>query len=121
MSRSKDTMMTMETNEADKDQMVVGLAESTDTIDIEKLAKENEFDNRNYIDQPPLIESNEPLARKWSTGTGPRTSFMLEYSSDLQCQALEQVNLSVAAAPSTRTKTQIPSPRPSPEVRVSHN
>ncbi|KAI0488027.1 hypothetical protein KFK09_027850 [Dendrobium nobile] len=121
MSRSKDTMMTMETNEAEKDQMVVGLAESTDTIDTEKLAKENEFDNGNYIDQPPLIESDEPLARKWSTGTGPRFGFMLEYSYDLQCQALEQVNLSVAAAPSTRTMIQIPSPRPSHEVRVSHN
>ncbi|XP_028549684.1 IQ domain-containing protein IQM1-like [Dendrobium catenatum] len=79
MFRSKDTMMTMEINEAEKDQMVVG----------------------NYIDQPPLIESNEPLAQKWSTGAGPRIGFMLEYSSDMQCQALEQVNLSVAAAPST--------------------
>lgn len=38
------------------------------------------------------------LSCKWSTGAGPRIGCVREYPSELQCQALEQVNLSPRSA-----------------------
>lgn len=42
------------------------------------------------------------LSCKWSTGAGPRIGCVREYPSELQCQALEQVNLSPRSARSLR-------------------
>ncbi|KAG0485066.1 hypothetical protein HPP92_009145 [Vanilla planifolia] len=56
----------------------------------------------------------------WSTGNGPRIGCVRDYPADLQCKALEHVNLSpkVSSSPAGN-KIPIPSPRPSPKFRVS--
>ncbi|CAH9143377.1 unnamed protein product [Cuscuta epithymum] len=58
---------------------------------------------------------------KWSTGNGPRIGCVRDYPTELQCRALEQVNLSprVATGCGFIDCGPVPSPRPSPEVRLS--
>ncbi|URE09024.1 calmodulin-binding protein [Musa troglodytarum] len=47
------------------------------------------------------------LSFKWATGTGPRIACVRDYPSELQCRALEQVNLS----PRTAATSRFASPR----------
>ncbi|KAG5547175.1 hypothetical protein RHGRI_013001 [Rhododendron griersonianum] len=57
------------------------------------------------------------LSCKWSTGTGPRIGCVRDYPTELQFQALEQVNLLPRiASPGFGYYGPIPSPRPSPKV-----
>ena len=60
------------------------------------------------------------LSCKWTSGVGPRIGCVRDYPTELQSQALEQVNLSPRVTPGRFGKTDpIPSPRPSPKIRVS--
>ncbi|PSS01989.1 IQ domain-containing protein [Actinidia chinensis var. chinensis] len=61
------------------------------------------------------------LSCKWTTGAGPRIGCVRDYPSELQFQALEQVNLSprVASPKFFGNYGPIPSPRPSPKFRLS--
>lgn len=66
------------------------------------------------------FEFRQRLSCKWSTGHGPRIGCVRDYPADLQCKALEQVNLSPRIIPSPAgNRAPIPSPRPSPKVRLS--
>lgn len=66
------------------------------------------------------FEFGRPLSCKWSTGHGPRIGCVRDYPADLQCKALEQVNLSPRLISSPAgNKVPIPSPRPSPKIRLS--
>ncbi|XP_024969868.1 IQ domain-containing protein IQM1-like [Cynara cardunculus var. scolymus] len=61
---------------------------------------------------------------RWTSGTGPRIGCVREYPMKLQCQALEQVNLSprkimMANSSLFSSNGPIPSPRPSPRVHLS--
>ncbi|PKA54065.1 hypothetical protein AXF42_Ash016230 [Apostasia shenzhenica] len=67
-----------------------------------------------------VFEFGRRLSCKWSTGNGPRIGCVRDYPPDLQCKALEQVNLSPRIIPSPGgNKVPIPSPRPSPRIRLS--
>lgn len=69
----------------------------------------------------PVFELRRPLSSKWTTGAGPRIGCVREYPTELQFQALEQVNLSprVMAGPPSTSCGPIPSPRPSPRIHLS--
>ncbi|KAH0449772.1 hypothetical protein IEQ34_020464 [Dendrobium chrysotoxum] len=121
MPRNEEVVvMKSETKVAEKDLTVVELKELGDTQNTEEIEKESskiEFDAQKNMGEQPLLESVEHLTWTWSTGAGPRIGCLREYPSDLQCKALEQVNLSPTTP--TWSKTPIPSPRPSPRVRLS--
>ncbi|KAJ6698177.1 IQ DOMAIN-CONTAINING PROTEIN IQM5 [Salix purpurea] len=70
--------------------------------------------------QAPVFDLSRRLSCKWTSGYGPRIGCVRDYPADLQCQALEQVNLSPRTTPGRAgNRAPIPSPRPSPKVRVS--
>ncbi|XP_019173361.1 PREDICTED: IQ domain-containing protein IQM5-like [Ipomoea nil] len=65
-------------------------------------------------------EGSDGLAKKWSTGTGPRIGCVRDYPTELQFRALEQVNLSPRVVNGGFINYgPVPSPRPSPKVRLS--
>ncbi|KAL9249915.1 IQ domain-containing protein [Drosera capensis] len=73
-------------------------------------------------DQPEAQHSKmtQQLARKWTTGAGPRIKCVREYPVDLQSQALEHVNLSPQVMQGSYTsRGPIPSPRRSPKHLAS--
>ncbi|XWS72435.1 hypothetical protein CRYUN_Cryun02cG0039500 [Craigia yunnanensis] len=60
------------------------------------------------------------LSCKWTSGVGPRIGCVRDYPTELQSQALEQVNLSPRVTPGGFGNIDpIPSPRPIPKIRVS--
>ncbi|KAI3878476.1 hypothetical protein MKX03_007256 [Papaver bracteatum] len=68
----------------------------------------------------PAFSFEKRLSCKWISGVGPRIGCVRDYPSELQFQALEQVNLSPRVASGTiRKNGPIPSPRPSPKIRLS--
>ncbi|KAF9613080.1 hypothetical protein IFM89_005528 [Coptis chinensis] len=68
----------------------------------------------------PAFDFAKRLSCKWSTGAGPRIGCVRDYPVELQCRALEQVNLSPRVTAGTyRNNIPIPSPRPSPKIRLS--
>ncbi|KAJ6330315.1 hypothetical protein OIU76_009013 [Salix suchowensis] len=70
--------------------------------------------------QAPVFDLSRRLSCKWTSGYGPRIGCVRDYPADLQCRALEQVNLSPRTTPGRAgNRFPIPSPRPSPKVRVS--
>lgn len=67
-----------------------------------------------------VFDISKRLSCKWSSGVGPRIGCVRDYPSDLQTQALEQLNLTPTAKPGgSRSLCPIPSPRPSPKIRMS--
>ncbi|CAN6441611.1 unnamed protein product [Victoria cruziana] len=71
-------------------------------------------------DMEGTFQLGNRLSRKWTTGAGPRIGCVRDYPAELQCMALEQVNLSPRVIPSPfGTSGPIPSPRPSPRFRLS--
>lgn len=81
---------------------------------------QNTKDTAKLTVKPPVYSLAKHVSSKWSTGTGPRISCVRDYPTELQCRALEQVNLSprLASGPFFNYGP-IPSPRPSPKVRLS--
>lgn len=72
------------------------------------------------VDAGPMFNVARRLSRKWSSGVGPRIGCVREYPTELQFQALEQVNLSPRLGPMHFDGYgPIPSPRPSPKIRLS--
>ncbi|XWS70233.1 hypothetical protein CRYUN_Cryun03dG0031100 [Craigia yunnanensis] len=70
--------------------------------------------------EEPAFTMAKRLSCKWTSGVGPRIACVRDYPTELQSQALEQVNLSPRVTPGRFSKSgPIPSPRPSPKVRVS--
>ncbi|OVA08420.1 hypothetical protein BVC80_209g154 [Macleaya cordata] len=70
--------------------------------------------------EQPTFDLGKRLSCKWSSGVGPRIGCVRDYPTELQCRALEQVNLSPRITPGTiRNNGPIPSPRPSPMIRLS--
>lgn len=68
----------------------------------------------------PAFNMAKRLSCKWSSGIGPRIGIVRDYPADLQCRALEQVNLSPRVLHGGfGSSGPIPSPRPSPKIRVS--
>ncbi|XP_020679431.1 IQ domain-containing protein IQM1-like [Dendrobium catenatum] len=112
----------LEENSVKKDQ-ILPARELIDAEDVEEDVTETqkaEFDIENNVGKHPLIEFIKPVSQKWTTGLGPRIGCVRDYPSDLQCKALEKVNLSPKVSiPPSWSKDPIPSPRPSPNVRVS--
>ncbi|KAH9604689.1 hypothetical protein KSS87_012108 [Heliosperma pusillum] len=69
--------------------------------------------------EEPVFSLAKRLSCKWVTGNGPRIGCVRDYPLDLQCRALEQVNLSPRVNPGSFINTgPIPSPRPSPKLFV---
>lgn len=67
-------------------------------------------------------DMSKNLSQKWSSGAGPRIGCVREYPTELQLQALEQVNLSPKSNWQGVIKVSsspIPSARPSPKVHLS--
>ncbi|XVF35319.1 hypothetical protein REPUB_Repub18cG0135300 [Reevesia pubescens] len=70
--------------------------------------------------EAPAFNMAKRLSCKWTSGIGPRIGCVRDYPTDLQFQALEQVNLSPRVTPGRFGNSgPIPSPRPSPKIRVS--
>ncbi|EOY29932.1 hypothetical protein QUC31_020515 [Theobroma cacao] len=68
----------------------------------------------------PAFNMAKRLSCKWTSGVGPRIGCVRDYPTQLQSEALEQVNLSPRATPGRFGNSgPIPSPRPSPKIRVS--
>lgn len=69
----------------------------------------------------PMFSIARRLSCKWTSGTGPRIGCVRDYPAELQCQALEKVNLSprVAFGANYANCGPIPSPRPSSKARLS--
>ncbi|CAA2994339.1 Hypothetical predicted protein [Olea europaea subsp. europaea] len=88
--------------------------ENVSTSDEDGRAQETESTGAAEMDEP-VYNLAKHLSCKWTAGTGPRIGCVREYPSDLQFQALEQVNLS----PHIGKYGPIPSPRPSPKIRLS--
>lgn len=95
----------------------------TEAENSEKLPKSplpDDIRKEDVVDKATVFEFNRRISCKWSTGNGPRIGCVRDYPTDLQCKALEQVNLSPRLIPSSLgNKVPIPSPRPSPKVRLS--
>ncbi|RZC81906.1 hypothetical protein C5167_044488 [Papaver somniferum] len=89
-----------------------------EATNVEVPAKNVDVASKNV--EVPAFSFGKRLSCKWSTGVGPRIGCVRDYPSDLQFQALEQVNLSPRVASGTiRKNGPIPSPRPSPKIRLS--
>ncbi|XVF89071.1 hypothetical protein PTKIN_Ptkin19aG0101300 [Pterospermum kingtungense] len=74
------------------------------------------------VEAPSLFHMAKRLSCKWASGVGPRIGCVRDYPTELQLQALEQVNLSprVTSGPGRFGNSgPIPSPRPNPKIRVS--
>lgn len=70
--------------------------------------------------EAPVCDLSRRLPCKWASGLGPRIGCVRDYPVNLQCKALEQVNLSPKVPLNRRGScAPIPSPRPSPKIRVS--
>ncbi|XP_022729460.1 IQ domain-containing protein IQM1-like isoform X2 [Durio zibethinus] len=70
--------------------------------------------------EAPAFNKAKRLSCKWTSGVGPRIGCIRDYPTELQSQALEQVNLSPRVTPGRFGNSgPIPSPRPSPKIRVS--
>ncbi|KAM7509691.1 hypothetical protein LguiA_020144 [Lonicera macranthoides] len=104
------------------------ISEGTSTSDVEGPTKKTVIATHQQedmiagkkVDAGPMFNVARRLSRKWSSGAGPRIGCVREYPTELQFQALEQVNLS----PGVGSKHfdgygPIPSPRPSPKIRLS--
>ncbi|KAL8160865.1 hypothetical protein V2J09_012354 [Rumex salicifolius] len=96
---------------------------SEDTIPADRVSepKPEHFESKAEAKKDePMFNMARRLSCKWTTGAGPRIGCVRDYPADLQCRALEHVNLSprVAYGPPI-PHGPIPSPRPSPRVRVS--
>ncbi|CAL9053857.1 unnamed protein product [Musa banksii] len=59
------------------------------------------------------------LSFKWATGTGPRIACVRDYPSEIQCRALEQVNLSPRTAATSRFASPRTTASQSPKISVS--
>ncbi|KAI3938547.1 hypothetical protein MKW98_016052 [Papaver atlanticum] len=90
----------------------------TKATNVEAPAKNVEVPSKNV--EVPAFSFGKRLSCKWSSGVGPRIGCVRDYPSELQFQALEQVNLSPRVASGIiRKNGPIPSPRPSPKIRLS--
>ncbi|PKA64258.1 hypothetical protein AXF42_Ash009478 [Apostasia shenzhenica] len=100
-------------------QTAVAEAKGTENAPPEEPPLLDESKSKDTIKEA-TFEFGRPLSCKWSTGHGPRIGCVRDYPAELQCKALEQVNLSPTIIPTpAANKLPIPSPRPSPKVRLS--
>ncbi|KAF3450586.1 hypothetical protein FNV43_RR06675 [Rhamnella rubrinervis] len=90
------------------------------------IAKDHDEDTQKAIEislEAPKLELGKSFSCKWTTGAGPRIGCLREYTTELQFQALEQVNLSprIRLGPNSAGigNAPIPSPRPSPKFHLS--
>lgn len=91
----------------------------TDTLATTDRRQDNMGANAPNV-EAPAYDLAKRLSCKWTSGVGPRIGCVRDYPTNLQYQALEQVNLSPRVTPgSTRKPAPIPSPRPSPKILVS--
>ncbi|XP_020595469.1 IQ domain-containing protein IQM1-like [Phalaenopsis equestris] len=106
-----------------KVEAVAGDASITETEDSEKVTNSSLPDaigSEDKVDKATVLEFNRRISCKWSTGNGPRIGCVRDYPADLQCKALEQVNLSPRTVPlPPGNRLPIRSPRPSPTIRLS--
>lgn len=103
------------------------MAESTiaDTVDLIRACSTADHEQASISTsaankEAPVYDLAKRLSCKWTSGVGPRIGCVRDYPTNLQFQALEQVNLSPRVTPGgSRISAPIPSPRPSPKIRVS--
>ncbi|CAN6349925.1 unnamed protein product [Urochloa humidicola] len=94
---------------------------TTDDGNMSEAEEESSEQPQKEVAPSPAPEHGKNhLMCRWSTGTGPRIRCVRDYPQDLQCRALEQVNLSprLTGSPS-RKRDPVPSPRPSPAMILS--
>ncbi|XP_043706899.1 IQ domain-containing protein IQM1-like [Telopea speciosissima] len=90
--------------------------EETDGAD----ARASELEVGVEVGEIRVFDLSKRLSCKWSTGAGPRIGCVRDYPAELQCRALEQVNLSPRLTPGpVGGWGPIPSPRPSPKIHLS--
>ncbi|XP_047318025.1 IQ domain-containing protein IQM2-like [Impatiens glandulifera] len=74
----------------------ISIPDKDDLLENEEMAVANRILER--INSKEKMDSygqlSKQLSRKWSTGAGPRIGCLRVYPTELQCHALEQVNLS---------------------------
>ncbi|KAK1265475.1 hypothetical protein QJS04_geneDACA010479 [Acorus gramineus] len=89
-------------------------------VEIQQPINQTEEASKPEPPPAPAFNISRHLSCKWNTGTGARIGCVRDYPTELQCRALEQVNLSPRVNPSpVGSRMPIPSPRPSPGVRLS--
>ncbi|XP_043718577.1 IQ domain-containing protein IQM1-like [Telopea speciosissima] len=99
---------------------VNGSTHETSIDDLQEEEEEEDMEVGVRVGQEGVFDLGKRLSCKWSTGTGPRIGCVRDYPAELQCRALEHVNLSPRLTPGPAWGCgPIPSPRPSPTVRLS--
>ncbi|XP_057957847.1 IQ domain-containing protein IQM1-like isoform X2 [Malania oleifera] len=98
----------------------VGLPMDRTSITTAPQEAEDGVSTNGANEEAPVFSLAKRLSCKWTTGLGPRIGCVRDYPSELQFQALEQVNLSPKPSPGrSASRVPIPSPRPSPKIRLS--
>ncbi|XP_010534881.1 PREDICTED: IQ domain-containing protein IQM2-like [Tarenaya hassleriana] len=84
-----------------------------------KIPEESIRERINSKNKTKSFQLGKQLSCKWTTGAGPRIGCVRDYPSELQFQALEQVNLSPRNAVSISRHCFLPQSHPSPLWRGS--
>lgn len=95
-----------------------GEEEETKESEVVKIAEESILKRINSKKESRSFQLGKQLSCKWTTGAGPRIGCVRDYPSELQFQALEQVNLSPRSASVSRlcfsSSSQTQTPQMSP-------
>ncbi|XVE97696.1 hypothetical protein REPUB_Repub03eG0041100 [Reevesia pubescens] len=105
-----------------KDQTATAKSTDSKTVDVDGPANDACIGSSSAanVEAPAIFNMTKRLSCKWTSGVGPRIGCVRDYPTELQFQALEQVNLSPRVTPGRIGNSgPIPSPRPSPKIRVS--
>lgn len=79
-----------------------GEEEETKESEVVKIPEESILKRINSKKETKSFQLGKQLSCKWTTGAGPRIGCVRDYPSELQFQALEQVNLSPRSASVSR-------------------
>lgn len=92
--------------------------EETKESEVVKIPEESILKRINSKKETKSFQLGKQLSCKWTTGAGPRIGCVRDYPSELQFQALEQVNLSPRSASVSRlcfsSSSQTQTPQMSP-------
>ncbi|CAN7117458.1 unnamed protein product [Brassica rapa subsp. narinosa] len=93
-----------------------GGAEEAKESEVVKIPEESILKRINSKKETRSFQLGKQLSCKWTTGAGPRIGCVRDYPSELQFQALEQVNLSPRSASVSRLYFSFSSQRQMPRM-----
>ncbi|XP_009135311.2 IQ domain-containing protein IQM2 [Brassica rapa] len=93
-----------------------GGAEEAKESEVVKIPEESILKRINSKKETSSFQLGKQLSCKWTTGAGPRIGCVRDYPSELQFQALEQVNLSPRSASVSRLYFSFSSQRQMPRM-----